>query len=39
MQLKEHLESVLHRRVDLVMVGAPKPSVRPEIEREAIRVA
>lgn len=39
MRLKEHLESVLGHRVDLVMTGALKPSVRPEIEREAIRVA
>ena len=39
MRLKEHLESLLGRRVDLVMTGALKPSVRPEIEREAIRVA
>jgi len=39
MRLKEHLESVLGQRVDLVMTGALKPSLRPEIEREAIRVA
>ena len=39
MRLKEHLESLLDRRVDLVMTGALKPSIRPEIEREAIRVA
>lgn len=39
MRLKEHLESLLGRRVDLVMIGAIKPSLRPEIEREAIRVA
>lgn len=39
MRLKEHLESLLGQRVDLVMTGALKPSVRPEIEREAIRVA
>jgi predicted nucleotidyltransferase len=39
MRLKEHLESLLDRRVDLVMTGALKPSLRPEIEREAIRVA
>ena len=39
MRLKEHLETVLGQRVDLVMTGALKPSVRPEIEREAIRVA
>ena len=39
MRLKEHLESLLGQRVDLVMIGALKPSVRPEIEREAIRVA
>jgi predicted nucleotidyltransferase len=39
MQLKERLESLLGRRVDLVMTGALKPSVHPEIEREAIRVA
>ena len=39
MRLKEHLESLLGQGVDLVMTGALKPSVRPEIEREAIRVA
>jgi len=39
MRLKEHLESLLGRRVDLIMTGAIKPSLRPEIEREAIRVA
>ena len=39
MRLKETLESLLGQRVDLVMTGALKPSVRPEIEREAIRVA
>ena len=39
MRLKEHLESLLGQRVDLVMTGALKPSVRPVIEREAIRVA
>jgi predicted nucleotidyltransferase len=39
MRLKEHLESLLGRRVDLVMTGALKPSLRPEIDREAIRVA
>ncbi len=39
MRLKEHLESLLGRRVDLVMTGALKPSVRPELVREAIRVA
>jgi len=39
MRLKEHLESLLRQRVDLVMTGALKPSVRPEIEREAIHVA
>jgi predicted nucleotidyltransferase len=39
MRLRERLESLLGRRVDLVMTGALKPSVRPEIEREAIRVA
>ena len=39
MRLKEQLESLLDRRVDLVMTGALKPSIRPEIEREAIRVA
>ena len=39
MRLKEYLESLLDRRVDLVMTGALKPSLRPEIEREAIRVA
>ncbi len=39
MRLKERLESLLGQRVDLVMTGALKPSVRPEIEREAIRVA
>ena len=39
MRLKEHLESLLGRRVDLIMSGAIKPSLRPEIERKAIRVA
>ncbi len=39
MRLKEELESLLGRPVDLIMTGALKPSVRPEIEREAIRVA
>jgi len=39
MLLKEHLEEVLGQGVDLVMTGALKPSIRPEIEREAIRVA
>lgn len=39
MRLKERLESILGQRVDLVMTGALKPSLRPEIEREAIRVA
>jgi uncharacterized protein len=38
MRLKEHLEAVLGQPVDLVMNGALKPSVRSEIEREAIRV-
>ena len=39
MQLKEHLEVLLGQRVDLVMTGALKPSVRRDVEREAIRVA
>ena len=39
MRRKEYLESLLGQRVDLVMAGALKPSARPEIEREAIRVA
>ena len=39
MRLKERLESLLGQRVDLVMTGALKPSVRHEIVREAIRVA
>ena len=39
MQLKARLESLLGQRVDLVMIGALKPSIRPQIEREAIRVA
>ena len=39
MRLKESLEALLGQRVDLVMTGALKPSIRPEIEREAIRVA
>jgi len=39
MRLKERLELLLGQRVDLVMTGALKGSVRPEIEREAIRVA
>lgn len=39
MRLKERLESLLGQRVDLVMTGALRPSVRSKIEREAIRVA
>lgn len=39
MRLKEFLEDVLGSSVDLVMIDALKASVRPEVEREAIRVA
>ena len=39
LDMVDELEALLGIRVDLVMTGALKPSVRPEVEREAIRVA
>jgi uncharacterized protein len=39
MDLKALLESVTGRRVDLVTEGALRPELRPQIEREAVRVA
>jgi predicted nucleotidyltransferase len=39
MDVKEFLESVLGRRVDLVTRGALKPLVTTNIERDLIRVA
>lgn len=39
LELKERLESLLGRPVDLVTRKALRPAFRPRIEREAIRVA
>ena len=39
MDLKFFLEDLLGARVDLVTRNALRPSMRPSIEREAIRVA
>jgi len=39
MDLKDLLERVLGRHVDLVTRGALKPLVRPEVERELVLVA
>lgn len=39
MDLKLHLEDLLERRVDLVLVDGLKPRVRDRILREAIRAA
>ena len=39
MDLKAMIESVTGRRVDLVTDSALRPEMRPQIEREAIRVA
>ena len=39
MDLKMLLEDILGRRVDLVTEAALRPELRPQIEREAVRVA
>ena len=39
MDLKALLETVTAHRVDLVTEAAIKPELRPQIEREAVRVA
>ncbi|MDO8705139.1 MAG: nucleotidyltransferase family protein [Sulfuricaulis sp.] len=39
MDLKFFLEDLLKRRVDLVTPDALKPRIRPNVEREAVRVA
>jgi predicted nucleotidyltransferase len=39
MDLKFFLEDLLGRKVDLVTRAALKPALRPEIERDAIRIA
>ena len=39
MDLKELLEALLGRRVDLVLKGALKPRLRDSILREAVRAA
>lgn len=39
MDLKEYLEALLGRRVDLVLKSALKPRLREPILREAVRVA
>ena len=39
MDLKFFLEELLGRRVDLVTRNALRPSMRPSVEQEAIRVA
>jgi predicted nucleotidyltransferase len=39
MDLKFFLEDLLGSKVDLVTRAALKPALRPEIERDAIRVA
>lgn len=39
MDLKFYLEDLLGRRIDLVTRKALRPSLRPTIEREAVRVA
>lgn len=39
MDLKFFLEDLLHRRVDLVTAAALKPRMRPQVERDAVRVA
>ncbi len=38
-ELKERLEKLLGRSVDLVTRNALRPAMRPVIEREAVRVA
>lgn len=39
MDLKFFLEDLLNRHVDLVTPDALKPRIRPNVEREAVRVA
>lgn len=39
MDLKFFLEDLLKRHVDLVTPDALKPRIRPNVEREAVRVA
>ena len=39
MTLKERLESLLGSRVDLVTTKSVHPELRPQIEKEAVRVA
>lgn len=39
MDAKFYLEDLLGRRVDLVTVGGLRPRLRPQVEREMIRVA
>ena len=39
MELREFLESILDRRVDLVLKSAIKPRLRERILREAVRAA
>lgn len=39
MDLKFFLEELLGSRVDLVTTGALRPRIRPNVERDAIRVA
>lgn len=39
LEVRDALALALGRPVDLVMVGAVKPRMRREIEREAVRVA
>lgn len=38
-RLKEHLEALLSRKVDLVTPGALKPQLRDRILKEAVRAA
>lgn len=39
LRIKQFLEMLLNRRVDLVTQSAIKPRIRPQIEKEAINVA
>ncbi len=39
LDVRDHLNRVLGRKVDVVMRGALKPWARPSVEAEAIRVA
>ena len=39
LDLKDFLEGLLHRKVDLVTTGALHPLIREDVLREAIRVA